>query len=92
MSKSDEGPQSLSHKMLEVVHSACQETQQVLSELSTVGGGGGTKTLSLFSRANGLLKLVIENPPSILPQQNCGDFAQTFLASEDLYSRPPRLS
>ena len=41
MSKSDEGPQSLSHKMLEVVHSACQETQQVLSELSTVGGGGG---------------------------------------------------
>lgn len=40
MSKSDEGPQSLSHKMLEVVHSACQETQQVLSELSTVGGWG----------------------------------------------------
>lgn len=38
MSKSDEGPQSLSHKVLEVVYSAYPKTQQVLAELRAAAG------------------------------------------------------
>lgn len=49
MSKSDEGPQSLSHKVMEVVHSACQKTRLVFSELRAAEGAQPvTKALSPY--------------------------------------------